>query len=66
MKNDAEPRASPPAELVVEGVDKWFRTAHTTTHALDHVSFVSRAASSSVLLDRAAAANQRFSTLSPD
>ncbi|HMF23847.1 MAG TPA: ABC transporter ATP-binding protein [Pseudolabrys sp.] len=39
MKNDAEPRASPPAELVVEGVDKWFRTAHTTTHALDHVSF---------------------------
>ena len=39
MKNDAEPRASPPAELVVEGIDKWFRTTHTTTHALDHVSF---------------------------
>ena len=39
MKNDAGPRASPPAELVVEGIDKWFRTTHTMTDALDHVSF---------------------------
>ena len=26
MTNNAEPRPSPPAELVVEGIDKWFRT----------------------------------------
>ena len=38
-RNDAEPRASPPAELVVEGIDKWFRTNRATTHALDDVSF---------------------------
>jgi len=37
--NDAEPRPSPPAELVVEGIDKWFRTNRATTHALDDVSF---------------------------
>ena len=37
--NDPEPRASPPAELVVEGVDKWFRTKRAVTHALDNVSF---------------------------
>ncbi|MGC2586913.1 MAG: ATP-binding cassette domain-containing protein, partial [Pseudolabrys sp.] len=30
---------SPPAELVVEGIDKWFRTNRATTHALDDVSF---------------------------
>ena len=39
MTNDAEPRPSPPAELVVEGIDKWFRTNRATTHALDDVSF---------------------------
>ncbi|MFZ0177775.1 MAG: ATP-binding cassette domain-containing protein, partial [Pseudolabrys sp.] len=36
--NDSEPRASPPAELVVEGIDKWFRTDRTTTHAIEDVS----------------------------
>jgi NitT/TauT family transport system ATP-binding protein len=34
-----EPQASPPAELVVEGIDKWFRTKRAVTHALDNVSF---------------------------
>ncbi|HYC18386.1 MAG TPA: ABC transporter ATP-binding protein [Pseudolabrys sp.] len=37
--NDSEPRASPPAELVVESIDKWFRTERTTTHALADVGF---------------------------
>jgi NitT/TauT family transport system ATP-binding protein len=32
-------KALPPAELVVEGIDKWFRTGRATTHALDNVSF---------------------------
>ena len=39
IANDAEPRASPPAELVVEGIDKWFRTDRATTHAIEDVSF---------------------------
>ena len=39
MKNDAEPRASPPAELVVEGIEQMVSHYHTITHALDHVSF---------------------------
>ena len=39
ITNDAEPRASPPAELVVEGIDKWFRTDRATTHAIEDVSF---------------------------
>ncbi len=37
--NDSEPRASPPAELVVEGVDKWFRSDRGNTHALENVNF---------------------------
>jgi hypothetical protein len=39
IANDAEPRASPPAELVVEGIDKWFRTDRATSHAIEDVSF---------------------------
>ena len=39
IANDAEPRASPPAELVVEGIDKWFRTDRATTHAIEDMSF---------------------------
>src|SRR6185312_6861989 len=37
--NESEPRASPPAELVVESIDKWFRTDRTTTHAVEDISF---------------------------
>ena len=37
--NKSEPRASPPAELLVESIDKWFRTDRTTTHAIGDVSF---------------------------
>jgi NitT/TauT family transport system ATP-binding protein len=39
IANEAELRASPPAELIVESIDKWFRTDRTTTHALCDVSF---------------------------
>jgi NitT/TauT family transport system ATP-binding protein len=34
-----ELKTSPPAELVVEGVDKWFRSERATTHAIDNMSF---------------------------
>lgn len=34
-----DPEPSPPAELVVEGIDKWFRTKRAVTHALENVSF---------------------------
>jgi len=34
----SEPRASPPATLVIENVNKWFRSARTTVHALDDVN----------------------------
>ena len=37
--NESEPRASPPAELLVESIDKWYRTDRTTTHAIGDVSF---------------------------
>jgi putative ABC transport system ATP-binding protein len=36
--DNSEPVASPPAELLVEGVDKWFRTDRATTHAIENVS----------------------------
>src|SRR5689334_19690482 len=38
IPTDSEPAASPPADLVVESVDKWFRTDRATTHAIEDVS----------------------------
>ncbi|MGB7259315.1 MAG: ABC transporter ATP-binding protein [Pseudolabrys sp.] len=34
----AEPQASPPAPLVIEHVNKWFRTERATVHALENVN----------------------------
>ena len=58
--NDSEPRASPPAELVVEGIDKWFRTDRTTTHAIEDVSLRVAGGEFVCWSGRAAAVNRRF------
>jgi hypothetical protein len=57
--NESELRASPPAELVVESIDKWFRTDRTTTHAIGDVSFRVAGGEFVCLVGQAAAVNRR-------